>query len=42
MSIEKRVNPFSRSVRTFIQRQRGEPLHIKVLQTLGCSAVQML
>ena len=40
MSIAARVVPFSRSVRTFIQRQRGEPLHIKVLQTLGSSAMQ--
>ena len=31
---------FSRSVRTLIQRQRGEQLHIKVLQTLGGSALQ--
>ena len=31
---------FSRSARTLIQRQRGEPLHIKVLQTLGCAAMQ--
>ena len=31
---------FSRSARTFIQRRRGEPLHIKHLQTLGCSVVQ--
>ena len=40
MSIAARVVPFSRSARTLIQRQRGEPLHIKVLQTLGCSVVQ--
>ena len=31
---------FSRSARTLIQRQRGELLHIKVLQTLGCAAMQ--
>ena len=31
---------FSRSFRTLIQRQRGEPRHIKVLQTLGCCALQ--
>ena len=31
---------FSRSARTLIKRQRDEPLHIKVLQTLGCLAVQ--
>ena len=40
MSIEKRIGPFSRSFRSLIQRQRGEPLHIKVLQTLGCAAMQ--
>ena len=40
MSIEKRVCPFSRSFRSLIKWQRGEPLHIKVLQTLGCSVVQ--
>ena len=32
--------PFSRSVRTLIQRQRGEPQRIKVLQTLGGAAMQ--
>ena len=40
MSIAARVVPFSRAFRTLIQRHRGEPLHIKVLQTLGCSVVQ--
>ena len=40
MSIAARVVPFSRSARTLIKRQRGEPRHIKVLQTLGCSVVQ--
>ena len=40
MSIEKRVVPFSRSFRSLIKPQRGEPLHIKVLQTLGCTAMQ--
>ena len=33
---------FSRSARPFIQRQRGEPLHIKVLQTLGCAALHAI
>ena len=40
MSIAARVVPFSRSFRSLIKWQRGEPLHIKVLQTLGCSVVQ--
>ena len=40
MSIAARVVPFSRSFRSLIKRQRGEPLHIKVLQTLGCSVMQ--
>ena len=31
---------FSRSFRSLIQRQRGVQWHIKVLQTLGCSALQ--
>ena len=31
---------FSRSARTFIKRQPSEQEHIKVLQTLGCSAMQ--
>ena len=31
---------FSRSARSLIQRQRGEQWHIKVLQTLGCAAMQ--
>ena len=40
MSIEKRAGPQARSFRSLIQRQRGEPLHIKVLQTLGGTAMQ--
>ena len=40
MSIAARVVPFSRAFRSLIQRQRGEPLHIKVLQTLGGSVMQ--
>ena len=31
---------FSRSARTLIKQQRGEPRHIKVLQTLGGTAMQ--
>ena len=31
---------FSRSARTLIKQQRGEQRHIKVLQTLGCAAMQ--
>ena len=40
MSIAACVGPFSRSFRSLIKWQRGEPRHIKVLQTLGCSVVQ--
>ena len=40
MSIETRAGPFSRSFRSLIKLQRGEPLHIKVLQTLGDTAMQ--
>ena len=31
---------FSRSARTLIKQQPSESRHIKVLQTLGCAAVQ--
>ena len=41
MSIEKRAGTFSRSARTLI-KQRGEPLHIKVLQTLGGTAMHAI
>ena len=42
MSIEKRAyyTTFLRSVGTLIKQQPGEQRHIKVLQTLGCAAVQ--
>ena len=40
MSIAARVIPFSRAFRSLIKWQRGEPRHIKVLQTLACSVVQ--
>ena len=31
---------FSRSARSLIKQQRSEQRHIKVLQTLGCAAMQ--
>ena len=40
MSIAACVGPFSRAFRSLIKWQRGEPRHIKVLQTLGSSVVQ--